>query len=169
MKRLMAFLVVTALALVTAVSVFAVPPVEESASFDVHYPAISCDDVGDGDFWIWDHVVGSYSRKSFFNRDGDLIRSAVHAGGVENLYVPSNPDKEASGKFNYNWVEYYDPETGEITESLIIGNYWNIQLPHEGNFIHVVGIVTFDEDGNMVQLAGLDDADFAAVCEYFAP
>jgi hypothetical protein len=132
MKPSFALLLATALVLLLAVPVSATPPVVQTGSGDIDYVAFDSEPCPG--IVIRDHEVYTYTITSFFDNQGNLVRTQIHAIGTDNLYNPLNPDVVLSGHFVHNFL--IDERTGEQTD---FGVPYHITVPGYGTVLVEAG------------------------------
>ena len=160
MKPPFALLLALAFVLLLAVPVSATPPVVETVSAEDDYVAFDNDPCPG--LVIRDHEVYTYTKTSYFDDQGNLVRTQIHAVGTDNLYNPMNPDVVLSGHFVHNFL--IDERTGEQTD---FGIPYHITVPGYGTVFVEAG--RWFPDGRRVgkQSSG-DPKDMEQFCSLLA-
>lgn len=132
MKPHFALLLALSLLLLLAVPVSAIAPVVQTGGEDVDYVAFD-HDLCPG-LVIHDHEVYTYSMTTFFDNQGNPVRTQIHVVGTDNFYNPMNPDVVLSGHFVHNVL--IDERTGEWTD---FGVPFHITVPGYGTVLVEAG------------------------------
>jgi hypothetical protein len=103
-----AVLLALALMLLAAVPVSAGAPEVITGTDDIDYaePEGFCPG-----FEVRNHEIYSYRIKTWFDDEGNVLRSEAYYEGVDNLYNPGNPGVVVSGHFVASG--HYDARTGK--------------------------------------------------------
>jgi hypothetical protein len=173
MKRFTSMLFVLVITLVAVAPAYAAPPVTETFEYVDVYPFFNCNEFDRG-FWIFNNEVGTIKLKSFYDKDGNLMKEAGHVSGIDHFYAEGYPDNVIVGNFVANWTTWVDPETGEWALEHNAGNAYLITLPGYGNVFHIAGM--FDQQYNpstdeweFLKEAGIRYEDWELICEYLDP
>ena len=98
MKKVFTLPFALVFALLVAFPVSAAAPIIETGGFDINYSAFDPQPCPGVD--IWDHEVATYRMMSYFDEQGNLLRTQTHYQGTDNLYNPLKPSVVLSGDFN---------------------------------------------------------------------
>lgn len=138
----------------------AVPPIRETIPYENAFT-----DTESCPFDMEVRFVGQIRLTLFFGQDGNLARAQILGSDVA---TATNPANEKTARGVDRWQEIDNVRTGEYT---IVGLYYHLNFPGAGIVLHESGKITFDADGNVVQLSGPHDVfegDFSALCDALA-
>ena len=147
-----------------AVPVLAARVEKGTWSFVEEYTLIdNCGDYGaSGSFAVKVIETASGFERLRFNNDDVLVQVEGHQKGTDTLFREGLPENVVTAHYAIN--AQFNLVTGE---DKFTGTIWNLQLPGEGNVFHIAG-AEFYQDGEFDRVAGLEHADFEAICRYFA-
>jgi hypothetical protein len=144
--------------LMPAGAAWAVPPVEETWSFDETWLFEVCDD-----FEVWEHWWGDVHATHYYDRDGNPIRTVAHWTGTGFVYNNSAREIQLQEKTVHN-VAFYDENEEQMWAA---GRMVHIVLPGEGLIFIAAGRVFECEEAVCYGVAGHNDwveGDKDALC-----
>jgi hypothetical protein len=171
MKKILILIIVVLILATMVVPAFAAPRPQPPERFHkvFDYPLVYCgDEIGVGDFWLWDHEEAYAFIVDKYDEDGNVVQRNEHVDGTDMIYREGNPDDMLNGTYHINQLRKIDPVTGDIVADTVsghwVGIFWHINIPGHGVVFHDSSNYTFFED----RQAGLTVFDVVTLCEYFA-
>lgn len=155
------------------VLIFTVPLVHAAKPFNFDYEDEYTEEIVDcGDFSVFDDVIEVGSVRRFFDKDGNVIRSKIHAAIYDDMYRDDDfegPHLTGTGHINGRWS--FDENDGWFYSETGLGV--SIVVPGEGHLFLDVGRLMWHASGGweLVFTAGnrhdWENGDFDALCEFF--